>query len=114
MIELVDVTKSYKKNRGVDQVNFTLHPGQITALVGANGAGKSTLIKLLTNQIALDSGTIEGVVKEELRYMPDDLTFPDTLTAREIISLLGQLKKVSKDDQQAVLRQVGLSDASHL
>lgn len=114
MIELVDVTKRYKKNRGVQNVHFTLQPGQITALVGANGAGKSTLIKLLTSQIQADGGSINGVEKDELRYMPDDLTFPDTLTAKEIVSLLGQLKKVPAGEQQAVLEQVGLADVSHL
>lgn len=114
MIELVNVTKRYKKNRGVQQVNFSLQPGQITALVGANGAGKSTIIKLLTSQIQADEGTINGVEKEQLRYMPDDLTFPDTLTAKEILSLLGQLKKIDTNTKKAVLEQVGLAEASHL
>ena len=114
MIRCVDVTKTYKKNRGVQNIHFTLQQGQITTLVGANGAGKSTMIKLLTQQIQADSGQIEGVDKEQLRYMPDDLTFPDTLTAKEIISLLGQLKRVNAEQQKAVLEQVGLGDKSHL
>ena len=114
MIQLTNVTKYYKKNRGVQNINFTLQSGQITALVGANGAGKSTLIKLLTNQIVMDSGAIEGIVKENLRYMPDDLTFPDTLTAKEILSLLGQLKSVPKQQLDEIMQQVGLHDAQQL
>lgn len=114
MITLNEVTKRYRKNKGVHQISFTLEPGKIVALVGANGAGKSTLIKLLTAQISLDGGEIEGLEQDRLRYMPDDLTFPDTLTAYEILSLLGNLKGVSKDRLQGVLQKVGLVEASGL
>jgi len=112
MITLHEVTKRYRKNRGVFDISFTLEPGKIVALVGANGAGKSTLIKLLTAQIKLDGGEIEGLEQDRLRYMPDDLTFPDTLTAYEILALLGNLKGVSKDRLQDILQKVGLTDAS--
>ena len=114
MIQLTNVTKRYKKNRGVDNISFDIQQGQIVALVGANGAGKSTLIKLLTKQIKLDGGEISGVEKENLRYMPDDLTFPDTLTANEILSLLGQLKQVSKEELATILAKVGLEQTGHL
>lgn len=114
MIELNNVTKRYRKNRGVENISFTLEKGKIVALVGANGAGKSTLIKLLTGQIKLDGGEIVGLEEGDLRYMPDDLTFPDTLTAYEILALLGSLKKVSKDRLAEVLHIVGLTEASRL
>ncbi|MER2038856.1 MAG: ABC transporter ATP-binding protein [Solibacillus sp.] len=113
-IHLKDVTKRFKKNRGIEHISFTLEEGQIVALVGANGAGKSTIIKLLTNQLTSDSGVVEGVVDESLRYMPDDLTFPDTLTANEILALLGQLKGVKKDSRFTILKKVGLQEAGHL
>lgn len=114
MIQLNEVTKRYRKNRGVENISFTLEKGKIVALVGANGAGKSTLIKLLTGQIKLDSGEIVGLEEGDLRYMPDDLTFPDTLTAYEILALLGGLKSVSKERLAEVLEIVGLTDASRL
>ena len=87
-IELINITKTYKKNRGVHQINAKIEAGQIIALVGANGAGKSTIIKLLTGQLTPDEGEMKGLSKESLRYMPDDLNFPDTLTAAEILALL--------------------------
>lgn len=113
-IHIQNIVKRYKKNRGIEDVSFTLHSGTIVALVGANGAGKSTLIKILTGQTAPTAGEIKWEQAQELRYMPDDLSFPDTLTAKEIMALLGNLKKVSTEEQQQALVAVGLAEASGL
>lgn len=107
-ITLQDVTKTFKGGRGVRNISFTLEPGRITALVGSNGAGKSTIIKLLTNLLRPDSGQLE---RKEVRFMPDDITFPDTLTAEEIIAYLGKLKSIAHEEQVALLEKVGLSES---
>ena len=102
----------------LEQVSFTLKPGQCVALVGENGAGKSTLIKLLCRLYQPTTGriTVDGVDLQQLdlqawrsclgavfqdfgRYQ---LSVADNLT-------LGQ----QQDDQQKLrraLEQVGLTD----
>lgn len=110
-ITLQDVTKTFKGGRGVRNITFTLEPGRITALVGSNGAGKSTIIKLLTNLLRPDSGKLE---RKEVRFMPDDITFPDTLTAEEIIAYLGKLKGIAREEQVALLEKVGLTEAKSM
>ncbi|HEY4622731.1 MAG TPA: ABC transporter ATP-binding protein, partial [Solibacillus sp.] len=109
-IELQHVTKVFKGERGIFDVSFSLKPGHITALVGSNGAGKSTIINLLTNLLQPDEGTITRAV-HDVRYMPDDISFPDTLTAQEIIKFLAGLKNVPAQKQAELLQQVGLDDA---
>ncbi len=42
----------------VDNVNFTLHPGEMLALIGPNGAGKSTTFNLINGQLRADHGRI--------------------------------------------------------
>jgi len=113
-IELINITKTYKKNRGVHQINAQIETGQIVALVGANGAGKSTIIKLLTGQLTPDEGEMKGLSKEALRYMPDDLNFPDTLKAAEILELLANLKNIPASVIPEILKQVGLAEKGHL
>ena len=109
-IELHNVTKAFKGGRGIFDVSFSLKPGHITALVGSNGAGKSTIINMLTNLLKPDQGTIQRSCND-VRYMPDDISFPDTLTAEEIIKFLGGLKQVTPEKQVELLQQVGLADA---
>lgn len=109
-IQLKEATKAFKGGRGIFDVSFTLKPGHITALVGSNGAGKSTIIKVLTNALTLDGGEVIRTSKD-VRYMPDDIDFPDTLTAEEIIRFLGKLKKVPTQTQAALLQKVGLAES---
>ena len=80
------------------------------ALVGGNGAGKSTLIRLLTRQEQLTTGDLVWHGDADVRYMPDDVDFPATLTAEEIIRLLASLKKIPATEQRQVLERVGLWD----
>lgn len=112
-VHLQHVTKAFKTGRGIFDISFTLKPGHITVLVGSNGAGKSTILNILTNLLKQDSGEI---VREshDVRYMPDDIDFPDTLTAEEIIRFLGKLKNVPVAIQTELLEKVGLSDAKKM
>lgn len=112
-VQLQQVTKAFKGQRGIFDVSFTLKPGHITALVGSNGAGKSTIINILTNLLKQDSGSIIRDFND-VRYMPDDIDFPDTLTAEEIIRFLGGLKNIPLEKQQLVLEKVGLAEAKKL
>lgn len=112
-VQLKQVTKAFKDGRGIFDVSFELKPGKITALVGSNGAGKSTIINILTNLLKPDSGEIVRTTSD-VRYMPDDIDFPDTLTAEEIIRFLGELKKVPVTRQSELLEKVGLQEAKTL
>ena len=52
------VTKRFGATRALQDVNLTVLPGEIQALVGENGAGKSTLMKVLSGAHAADEGTL--------------------------------------------------------
>ena len=57
-VELKAITKTFPGVVANDDVNLTVMPGEIHAVVGENGAGKSTLMKTLYGMIRPDSGTI--------------------------------------------------------
>ena len=86
------VSFSYNKNRSIlREINFSMMPGQQTAIVGASGVGKSTLIKLLfrfydpdSGRILIDNQDIKKVNIDSLRrvvgIVPQDaVLFNDTI-----------------------------------
>ena len=58
VLELRGISKSFPGVKALQNVDFTLHAGEIHALMGENGAGKSTLIKVLTGVYEKDAGQI--------------------------------------------------------
>ncbi|SDO76003.1 monosaccharide ABC transporter ATP-binding protein, CUT2 family [Nakamurella panacisegetis] len=56
ILELRGVNKSFGAVQVLHDVNLSLYPGMVTALVGDNGAGKSTLVKCVAGINSIDSG----------------------------------------------------------
>ena len=53
-----NLTKSYSDQLAIDNISFTISPGEIIGFLGPNGAGKSTTMKILTGYLKPDSGQI--------------------------------------------------------
>ena len=58
ILSMQNISKTFPGVKALQAVNFTLHKGEICALMGENGAGKSTLIKVLTGVYHKDAGQI--------------------------------------------------------
>ena len=58
MIEATGLTKRYGATRAVDDLSFTVLPGQVTGFLGPNGAGKSTTMRLILGLDAPTSGAV--------------------------------------------------------
>ncbi|MBW4662151.1 MAG: ABC transporter ATP-binding protein/permease [Drouetiella hepatica Uher 2000/2452] len=119
-VHLQDLCFSYpgSDKRILDQINLTIRPGEMVALVGENGAGKTTLAKLLCRlydptqgSISWNGQDLRSLSLEELRsrigvVMQDYARFPTTL--RENVGW-GFLPKVHEDTAvHAVLQDAGI------
>ena len=64
IIEIKNLTKSYKKLVAVDDLSFEVKEGEILGLLGPNGSGKSTTINCILSLLKFDSGNIKIFNKE--------------------------------------------------
>lgn len=51
ILEIKNLSKSFKKFTAVDDISFNLYSGEILGFLGPNGAGKTTTIKMITGLI---------------------------------------------------------------
>jgi monosaccharide-transporting ATPase len=64
LLTMTAIDKSFAGVPALTDVNFSVAPGEVRALIGQNGAGKSTLIKVLTGVYRRDSGRVTFCGKE--------------------------------------------------
>ncbi|WP_035696946.1 ATP-binding cassette domain-containing protein, partial [Glycomyces tenuis] len=58
VIAIRGLTKRYGPDTVVDDLSFTVEPGQVTGFLGPNGAGKSTTMKMILGLAAPTRGTV--------------------------------------------------------
>jgi len=128
MIRFTNVTKNYKTNIGLADVNVEINKGDFVFLVGSSGAGKSTFIKSILKEIDVDSGSIMvntrevtklpnrlvpqhrrniGIVYQDFRLLPKMTVFENVAFAMEIVR--SRPRTIRRQVPQ-VLSLVGISD----
>jgi len=103
IIEIKNLTKTYGKSRGIDNVNLSVKEGEIYGFIGPNGAGKSTTIKTILNLIfptkgeakifGLDCVKDTTKIKENIGYVPSEVRYYDDMTVKEILDYAISFKK---------------------
>ncbi len=119
MLKLQHLTKRYGQYVAINDVSFEVRKGEIFALIGPNGSGKTTTLKCIAGLVFPDSGSIEiaghevsreaSEVKPLLSYLPQHVSFPKDLTAREVAEFYSRLRKLSSDMARQVLRASDLN-----
>ena len=95
------LTKLYGKARGVLDLSFAVHAGEVFGFLGPNGAGKTTTIRLILDLIRPTRGRVEvfgidprrdAALRRRIGYLPGDLRLYERLTARELCSYFAHLR----------------------
>jgi ABC-2 type transport system ATP-binding protein len=84
MIEASGLTKRYGATVAVDELTFTVPPGQITGFLGPNGAGKSTAMRLILGLDAPSAGTVTVAGRPYRTLQRPLLTMGALLDARAV------------------------------
>jgi len=122
MIEVRDLSKSYRAKLVIDRMSFTVHPGVVTGFLGPNGAGKSTTMRLIVGLDRPSGGdaTIGGMRYADLPRplrsvgaLLDGATTHPGRSAFDHLRYLAQSQQISRDRVDEVLDLVGLRDVAH-
>lgn len=110
MIEIKNVSKSYKKGKKViDNINLEIRDGEIFGFLGPNGAGKTTTIKMITGILDIDEGDIliDGNsiktnpldAKKRFGLVPDNPDIFIKLKGIEYLNFIADIYKISEEER---------------
>jgi lipooligosaccharide transport system ATP-binding protein len=96
LFEVLDLSKHYGSNTVVNQLSFSIAPGECLGVIGPNGAGKTTTIRMCLGLTSPDSGRItyfpSGGATEKSLNMPQD-----ALAIKERLSIVSQFDSLDPD-----------------
>ena len=108
MLEAVHLTKRYASLPAVQDLSFSLRPGQVLGCLGPNGSGKSTTVKRLTGLLAPSRGLVQfngrsiqddlTAYRNQLGYVPEEAHLYPFLTGWEYLELVGTLRGMPRSE----------------
>ena len=111
-IILKKVTKEYKGDKALNNIDLTIKTPAMIGFLGPNGAGKSTLMKILAGQLIQSKGqvTVDGkelssnlnYLKRRLGYLPQDFGLYDELTVEQFLDYMACLKGINKNRKESI------------
>jgi ABC-2 type transport system ATP-binding protein len=122
MIEVTGLTKRYGAFTAVNNLSFSVHPGEVMGLVGPNGAGKTTTLRCAAGIIPPTAGTLRvaGVdlaadpvaAKRQLAFLPDEPRLFDHLTVRQHLRFAAKIYSVADAEARAdaLLAELEIAD----
>ena len=112
ILQLENISKSYKEHQVLDDISLTFQPGEIVGLVGVNGVGKSTLLKIIAGLIPNYKGQIHA--NGQVGYLSErNPLYPEMY----VIEYLRWIRKLSAAhaspwDINDLMQQVGISNVA--
>ncbi|MCK5126162.1 MAG: ABC transporter ATP-binding protein [candidate division Zixibacteria bacterium] len=126
-LEAINLTKRYRDGvLALDNISFSVQPGEIFVMLGGNGAGKTTTINLFLNFIEPTEGEarIDGIIthkdplaaKERVSFVSENVMLYGDFTAvqnLDYFSRIGGQSEYTKDDYRDALLRVNLAEEAH-
>ena len=123
MIEAVHLCKRYGAQTAVEDIHFSVSPGEIVGLIGHNGSGKTTTMRMLTGCLDPTSGDVlidgqsllrHAELKKQIGYLPEIPPLYPEMTVNEQMcfaaGLRGLAGKAAKDAITTALHQLHVEE----
>lgn len=125
VIKVTNLTKDYKNNRGIFDLNFTIYRGETFGFVGTNGSGKTTTIRHIMGFIKPEQGTVEVLgkdswkdsceIKKYVSYIPGEIAFPDLTTGIAFLKAQAELLNLKNIDYaNELIKRLQLDPSANL
>jgi lipopolysaccharide export system ATP-binding protein len=124
ILETVEISKSYRGRRVVDDVSVRVERGEIVGLLGPNGAGKTTSFYMVVGLISPDSGKVlrDGAdltdmpmfqrARLGISYLPQEASIFRKLTVEENLMAILQTRRMTgrerREKMNRLIEQMGL------
>ncbi|SFR98735.1 ABC-2 type transport system ATP-binding protein [Granulicella pectinivorans] len=127
MLSIQNLTKRYRGIPAIDDVSFTVAPGEIVGYLGPNGSGKSTTVKIITGILEPSGGSVlfhGRDIRDDMTgfrasfgYVPEEAQVYTHLSGLEYLQLVGRLRGLEERPLEAratrLLELLGLQSWRH-
>lgn len=116
MIEINNITKSYKETKALSGINLHVNEGELFGLIGPDGAGKTTLIRILMTLLLPDSGEakLDGLnvvdnykkIRKMVGYMPGRFSLYQDLSVEENLNFFATVFGTTVQENYDLIRDI--------
>ena len=118
VLSVDNLTKDFKKGRGVFDINFDIYEGEIFGIIGESGAGKSTILRILMGFLKPTNGasSIKGIdayrdameTKEYVSYVPGEFSLFDLKTGTDFLNFMSKLEELDDSNANELIQRFQL------
>ena len=126
-IKIENLTKKYGGQRAVDNISFEVKTGEIVGFLGPNGAGKTTTMRMITNFITPNEGSITigekhleteaDEIKKHIGYLPENNPLYQDMPVIDYLEYVAGLQGIPKEGIMnrvvEMIRVTGLNPEKH-
>ncbi|PQJ69056.1 ABC transporter ATP-binding protein [Polaribacter butkevichii] len=115
-ITINNISKSYKKVKALENISFTVKPGELFGLIGPDGAGKTTLFRVLTTLLIANEGTasVAGFdvirdyksIRKNVGYMPGKFSLYQDLTVEENLDFFATIFGTTIEENYDLIKDI--------
>lgn len=127
MVSVDHLTRKFGEFTAVDDLSFSVAPGEVIGFLGPNGAGKSTTMKMITGFLAPTAGRIEvcgadieanpKASKQQIGYLPEGAPMYGDMTTERFLVFIAQIRGFAgaelKTRVDAAIDRIQLAEVRH-